>query len=217
MDKVFQSVKKALLALNKPPPPIYDPTTHTMRGWIGRFREVATKEGFWTAYNKLRMETRMRGDGYLVGTDYNGNRYFENPNAPYGRTRWVEYPTVPGVWALEDKYDASMVAPDWHGWLHYSHDTPGNIVSQIHSKPFKQQHRVNQTMLRPEYTTPPGITSKEFDEGLPAAFHKPPGAMGQDKPRGKLGPKYQPWDPSGKNAAPQLRNYADNTKILDMP
>ena len=32
-------------------------------------------------------------------------------NAPYGRTRWVEYPTVPGTWALEDKFDASMARP----------------------------------------------------------------------------------------------------------
>ena len=33
---------------------------------------------------------------------------------------------VKGVWALEDKYDASQISPDWHGWIHYMHDKPGS-------------------------------------------------------------------------------------------
>ena len=31
------------------------------------------------------------------------------PMSPYGRTRWVEYPTPKGIWAIEQNYDASMV------------------------------------------------------------------------------------------------------------
>lgn len=208
---------EVLAAVKKGPPKIWDPTTHTMRGWMKRFNEMWKSHGFGMAYNKLRMENVMRADGTLVGTDTNGNKYFENKNAPTGHTRWVEYPTVPGVWALEDKYDASMVSPDWHGWLHYMHDIPGNQVLAKFGQPFKQPHRVNQTMLRPQYTTPAGLTSKDHEEGQPAGFHMPPGQSGNTKPRGRLGAKYQVWDPSGVKVESELRNYADNSKTLHLP
>jgi hypothetical protein len=54
------------------------------------------------------MESTLR-KGSFVGKDYNGNMYYEDKNAPYGRTRWVEYPTPKGIWAIEQNYDASMV------------------------------------------------------------------------------------------------------------
>mmetsp|Transcript_13623 Transcript_13623/g.41456 ORF Transcript_13623/g.41456 Transcript_13623/m.41456 type:complete len:224 (-) Transcript_13623:372-1043(-) len=210
-------VSNVSIVLTRPPPPIWDPTMVTIRRWTERFKQVWRTQGLATAYNKLRMENQLRAGGQLVGTDANGNRYFEDLNAPYGRTRWVEYPTVKGTWALEDKFDASMIHPDWHGWIHYMHDIPGDKVALQHSKPFKQHHRVNQTMLRPYYTTPAGFTSKHFEEGQPAAYHTPPGAMDNKKPRGRLGPKYSSWDPSGQTAKNELRNYADNTKILGLP
>mmetsp|Transcript_70144 Transcript_70144/g.116516 ORF Transcript_70144/g.116516 Transcript_70144/m.116516 type:complete len:223 (-) Transcript_70144:152-820(-) len=217
VDSLVRLVNKAISvvsAFSKPPPATWDPTVIPMRSWIKKFGEISRVEGIGRAYNKLRIETQLRSGGQYIGTDYNGNKYFENKNAPYGRTRWVEYPTVPGVWALEDKVDGSMVSPDWHGWLHYMHDTPGNKVVADFGKPFKQPHRVNQTMLRPCYTTPPGITSKDHSEGEPAAFHKPPGAWGENIKRGRLGAKYQAWDPSGSSGPSELRNYADNAKTL---
>jgi hypothetical protein len=109
-----------------------------------------------------------------------------------------------------------MVHPDWHGWIHYNHDIPGDRVSKLYSKPFKQHHRVNQTMLRPCYTTPPNMTSKHFLEGKPPGYHMPPGAWGDTKPRGRLGPKYQPWVEGGP-ALTEQRNYADNSKTLQLP
>ena len=63
----------------------------------------------------------------------------------------------------------------------------------------------------------PPETSKHHEEGLPAAFHTPPGSIHIEKPRGKLGHKYQSWDPSGEAKPSELRNYVDNTKILGMP
>ena len=36
---------------------------------------------------------------------------------------------MPGVWAIEDKFDASMISPDWHGWMHYMHDHKGSSIS----------------------------------------------------------------------------------------
>jgi len=197
----------------------WHPDFVSINGWMKRFKDISRAEGFGTAYNKLRMETTMRQqEGHFVGTDYNGNRYYENLNAPSGHTRWVEYPTPAGVWGIDDKYDGSMVAPDWHGWLHYMHDMPGSKVTPEFSKPFAMPHRVNQTMERKYYTVPAGITSKDFSEAQPEAYHKPPGAWRNEKPRGRLGPKYQAWDPTGgQSGMSELRNYADNSERLHLP
>ncbi|CAO3608011.1 unnamed protein product [Cunninghamella echinulata] len=48
--------------------------------------------------------------GRLVGTDVNGNKYFENLDEISGRERWVEYASV-------NQPDSGDVAPEWHGWL----------------------------------------------------------------------------------------------------
>ena len=111
--------------------------------------------------------------------DSNGNMYYEDKSAPYGRTRWVEYPTPPGVWCIEMKYDGSMVSPEWHGWLHYVHDKPGNQLAKEFEKPFKQPHTINQSMLRPEFSR------DGLDAPVPPAFHQPPGATGARVERGR--------------------------------
>ncbi|KAJ3041940.1 hypothetical protein HDV00_008449 [Rhizophlyctis rosea] len=48
--------------------------------------------------------------GKLVGTDYNGNEYYENRDDIVLRDRWVLYKK----W----NYDATQVPPEWHQWLH---------------------------------------------------------------------------------------------------
>lgn len=48
--------------------------------------------------------------GVKVGTDSAGNRYYQTKD---GSRRWVIY---------EGANDASRVSPDWHGWLHGTHD-----------------------------------------------------------------------------------------------
>ena len=57
--------------------------------------------------------TKMRGE--LVGTDAEGNRYYQDKRAIAGRRRkrWVMY---------NGEAEASRVPPDWHGWLHYTTD-----------------------------------------------------------------------------------------------
>eukprot|EP00965_Chrysotila_dentata_P073773 2436757-Pleurochrysis_carterae.AAC.6 len=65
-----------------PPKRLYDPTKVTMRGWMKRFSDEWNARGFAYAYNKLRMESKLRADGQLVGIDYNGNKYYENINGP---------------------------------------------------------------------------------------------------------------------------------------
>jgi NADH:ubiquinone oxidoreductase subunit len=57
--------------------------------------------------------TKMRGA--LVGSDAEGNRYFQDKRVIAGRRRkrWVIYNGIA---------EASRVPADWHGWLHYTTD-----------------------------------------------------------------------------------------------
>lgn len=193
MDAVVRwATKVAQAVMRGPPKNVYNPEYLTANNFFKRFNEVQRAEGFGLAYNKTRMESTLR-KGTFVGMDYNGNKYYEDKNAPYGRTRWVEYPTPGGVWAIEQRYDGSMVSPEWHGWLHYTHDKPGTQLAKEFEKPFKQPHRVNQSMLRPEFG---------FDNG----FHQPPGEMGSRVVRGRIGPKYESWSESMQTTNKELRN-----------
>ncbi|KAI8362765.1 NADH ubiquinone oxidoreductase subunit NDUFA12-domain-containing protein [Blakeslea trispora] len=47
--------------------------------------------------------------GRLIGTDLNGNKYFENNDEVSGRERWVEY--------ASKQNDSADIAPEWHMWL----------------------------------------------------------------------------------------------------
>jgi NADH dehydrogenase (ubiquinone) 1 alpha subcomplex subunit 12 len=199
-----------LAALKKPPPKLYFPSFVNLDGFLARFKEAQRKEGFGRAYNKTRMESTLR-KGTLVGSDYNGNKYYEDRDAPYGRTRWVEYPTPPGVWAIEQKYDGSMVSPEWHGWLHYMHDKTGAQLAAELEKPFKQAHTINQTMLRPEFSR------EGLDPPQPPEFHQPPGTYAARVARGRVGAKYEQWSGQPSTANPELRNYADNSSTLHIP
>lgn len=53
--------------------------------------------------------------GRQVGTDYNGNKYFEDNTTAYGRKRWV-------VYADKFDYNPTSVPAEWHGWLNYIND-----------------------------------------------------------------------------------------------
>ncbi|KAI8084258.1 NADH ubiquinone oxidoreductase subunit NDUFA12-domain-containing protein [Gilbertella persicaria] len=47
--------------------------------------------------------------GRLVGTDVNGNKYFENKDEISGRERWVEF--------ASKQNDGADITPEWHMWL----------------------------------------------------------------------------------------------------
>ncbi|VDP95501.1 unnamed protein product [Echinostoma caproni] len=55
--------------------------------------------------------------GKHVGTDYLGNKYYENNKYFMGRNRWVIYGNRFG-W----DYEGSQVPPEWHRWLHHMTD-----------------------------------------------------------------------------------------------
>ena len=61
-------------------------------------------------------------------------------------------------------------------------------------------HRVNQSMLRPEFNAP----GNEIP--LENGFHQPPGSMGARVMRGRIGPKYESWSDSVQTANKALRN-----------
>ena len=109
--------------------------------------------------------TKMRGD--LVGTDEQGNRYFQDKRVIAGRRRkrWVMY---------NGEAEASRVPAEWHGWLHYTTDTPPP-VGGLPRQPWQKEHLPNLT-------------------GTPLAYH-PPGSATAESRESKPKPHYEAWRP----------------------
>lgn len=107
-------------------------------------------------------------NGALVGTDAEGNRYYQERRAPKDRprARWVMY---------KGKAEASRIPPEWHAWLHRTIDTPPSEAKRP-AKPWQKEHRANPT-------------------GTPAAYH-PPGSEYKGGRRAKATGDYEPWRPS---------------------
>ncbi len=75
---------------------------------MGMFTELFA---WWTGNTiGTRLFTWRRG--IRVGSDELGNVYYREKNGP---KRWVIY---------RDLSEASLVPPEWHGWLHYIVDVP---------------------------------------------------------------------------------------------
>jgi len=85
--------------------------------FLEKFKYIRALRTFGWKESLIKMYTV--GDikfGALMGTDRAGNKYFENTaDYPFGQHRWVEYSDI-------HNYDASMVPPEWHGWLHHQTD-----------------------------------------------------------------------------------------------
>jgi NADH:ubiquinone oxidoreductase subunit len=76
--------------------------------------------------------------GKFVGEDQFGNRYYiqKSGAGPLGvPARWVTYPKLS---------EASQVPPEWHGWLHYTVDTPPTEERYI-PRPWQKPHQMNMT------------------------------------------------------------------------
>jgi NADH:ubiquinone oxidoreductase subunit len=83
-----------------------------------------------------RIYTALRGRH--VGTDAEGNRY-------YVQTRGVGPLDVPRRWVIyKNLAEASKVPPEWHGWLHYTVDTPPT-EEKYTARPWQKPHRENGT------------------------------------------------------------------------
>jgi NADH:ubiquinone oxidoreductase subunit len=105
--------------------------------------------------------------GHPVGDDAFGNRYFEEKKLPREgrRKRWVLY---------KGKAEPSKVPAEWHGWLHYTHDTPpvGHTV---------QHHAWEKSHL-------PNLTGT-------AGAYMPPGHLMKGGQRAPSSADYEPWKP----------------------
>ena len=70
--------------------------------------------------------------GVKVGEDEQGNSFYTDRD---GKRRWVIY---------NGEVEASRISPDWHGWLHYTFDTPPSKAPLRH-KPWEKPHQENLT------------------------------------------------------------------------
>src|SRR5579859_3755969 len=96
----------------------------------------------------IRFQTLIMGRGTLVGTDALGNRYYKGPPGQWGReARWVLY-------ANED--EASLVSPEWHGWMHHRAADPPTVTPPV-NRPWQKPFAPNATGTDAAYR-PPGHT-----------------------------------------------------------
>jgi NADH:ubiquinone oxidoreductase subunit len=131
---------------------------------MGIFSEIFSWWGGNTWSN--RIYTALRGRH--VGTDAGGNRYFvqNRGNGPLGvPRRWVIY---------RDSAEASRVPPEWHGWLHYTVDTPPT-ASDPAPKPWQKPYEMNMT-------------------GTPNAY-RPKGSILRSGRRAAASGDYKAWKP----------------------
>ena len=89
--------------------------------------------------------------GKAAGQDHLGNRYYRGkPRFKGGRERrWVIY---------KNEIEASLVPPEWHGWLHHQTDVVPPRDSR-HRKDWQKPHQPNVTGTDAAYL-PPGHTLK---------------------------------------------------------
>ncbi|MBM3643771.1 MAG: NADH:ubiquinone oxidoreductase subunit NDUFA12 [Alphaproteobacteria bacterium] len=82
-----------------------------------------------------KLFTWLRGE--QVGSDREGNRYFQDKRVVAGRRRrrWVVY---------KGETEASRVPPDWHGWLHYTTDQVPP-AGGLPRKSWQKEHQANLT------------------------------------------------------------------------
>ena len=74
--------------------------------------------------------------GKRVGSDDNGNIYYEGGSDSEGRTRrWVIYPGAS---------DPSTISPGWHGWMHHRTDVSPASETYV-AREWEKPHIPNRT------------------------------------------------------------------------
>lgn len=96
-----------------------------------------------------RLYTAFRGKP--VGSDEFGNRF-------YVQSRGIGPLGVPRRWVIyRDLAEASQIGPDWHGWMHYTVDTPPTSDPADQPRAWQRPHRPNMTGTAEAYR-PAGST-----------------------------------------------------------
>jgi NADH:ubiquinone oxidoreductase subunit len=131
---------------------------------MGIFSEIFSWWGGNTWSN--RIYTALRGRH--VGTDDEGNRYFVQSKGvgPLGVPRR-------GV-IYKDGAEASKIPPEWHGWMHFTVDTPPTEETYA-QRPWEAPHQPNLT-------------------GTPGAY-RPSGSILAAGTRPRATGDYKPWRP----------------------
>ena len=113
----------------------------------------------------ISLFTKLKGSE-VVGTDDFGNTYYRaKPRKGYSQERrWVIYDKAP---------EASMVPPEWHGWLHHQTDTIPDENS--FRRPWQKPHKPNMT-------------------GTTLAY-RPKGHLLEGGHRERASGDYEPWTP----------------------
>lgn len=90
--------------------------------------------------------------GEFVGEDEFGNRYYRTKGGKIDPELWFER-----RWVIYNGYaEASMVGPNWHGWLHHTVDVPPT-QEKYKPRPWQKPHRPNLTGT-PSAPRPAGST-----------------------------------------------------------
>ena len=132
---------------------------------MGVFSEIYSWWGGNTWSN--RVYTALRGR--QLGTDERGNRY-------YVQSKGVGPLGVPRRWVIfKDSAEASEISPAWHGWMHYTVDTPPTEID-YRPRPWEQPHQPNMTGTKDA--------------------HRPSGSILASGTRPKATGDYRPWKPN---------------------
>lgn len=131
---------------------------------MGVFSEIFS----WWGGNTWGTRFTLWKSAARVGEDALGNVYYEQKNGvgPHGKPRrYVIY---------QNMSEASLVPPEWHGWLHYTVDVPPTELDVV-DKPWQQPHRANMTGT--------------------AGAYRPTGSILTPEDRPKATGDYKPWRP----------------------
>lgn len=138
-------------------PPILAPDAR------GLSMKLLTELFAWWTGNTIGTRLYTWRFGAKVGEDQFGNTYYQTDG---GKRRWVIYPKTA---------DASLVPPEWHGWLHYTVDVPPT-EEHYEPKPWEIPYQPNLT-------------------GTPLAYRPPGSLLHPDAGKTPLR-DYEPWQPS---------------------
>ena len=131
---------------------------------MGIFTEIFS----WWSGNTIGTRFYTWRNGRLVGTDGFGNSYYE-------QIRGIGPAGVPRRWVTYKQHsEATLVPPEWHGWLHYTVDTP----------PTKQDYEPHEWEL----------PHKPNMSGTPEAY-RPQGSILSTDDRPRVTGDYQAWKP----------------------
>lgn len=137
---------------------VHGNNTLSLRQYLAKLRQQDFRHilnQFWT-----RNEVRV---GNLVGTDAQGNEYYENPNYMFGRNRYIYY--AKENWVTWNS-DVSQIPPEWHRWMHYMTDDPPSLVPLVERK-FAMEHIENLSQTRPY--TPYSTVKPKIEAWTPPA------------------------------------------------